>query len=78
MGGKTRGSKFQELADALPVLDSLEKLLLERNKIGVMGAQVDGWVDPGVFLNKDSTDVEDLQRSDMEKTSKVRVMKLWL
>lgn len=28
-----------ELADALPMLDSLEKLLLERNKIGPMGAQ---------------------------------------
>lgn len=28
-----------ELADALPVLDSLEKLLLERNNIGVTGAQ---------------------------------------
>lgn len=33
-------SGTKELADALPVLDSLEKLLLERNKIGVMGAQV--------------------------------------
>ena len=30
---------LEELADALPMLDSLEKLLLERNKIGPMGAQ---------------------------------------
>ena len=33
---------LQELADALPMLDSLEKLLLERNKIGPMGAQAAG------------------------------------
>ena len=29
----------KELSDALPRLDSLEKLLLERNKIGPPGAQ---------------------------------------
>ena len=34
---------LEELADALPMLDSLEKLLLERNKIGPMGAQAARW-----------------------------------
>lgn len=38
-----RRTVLQELADALPVLDSLEKLLLERNNIGVTGAQAKGF-----------------------------------